>query len=352
MKYNSFFKILLFSFVCAFIATSCVKEGPAGVDGEDGAPGANGANGQDGEVTCLVCHSGTNMDAKKAEFAMSAHSVGAIAVDYAGGRASCAKCHSHEGFIQYAVFGKVLGDITNPSAWECSTCHGLHKTFENVDYAMRMSDPVISDAHGSTNDMGHNSNLCATCHQSRTAEPNTASPGETFKISSIHYGPHHGAQSNVVAGIGFAEIDGPADYPTAGSNYHLTYNGEPNACTGCHMGTFDAVSKGGGHTYNPNLSACIECHDTEMDDFNYGGRQTVVEELLVELRDLLIEKGVVEYVEADDAYEPIVGTYPMLYAQAYYNWIGLEEDRSLGAHNPKYVTALLTNSIDALKNAE
>ncbi len=39
---------------------------------------------------------------------------------------------------------------------------------------------------------------------------------------------------------------------------------------------------------------------------------------------------------------------PMVQAQAFFNWVGLEEDRSMGAHNPKYVKALLKNSIDAI----
>jgi hypothetical protein len=67
------------------------------------------------------------------------------------------------------------------------------------------------------------------------------------------------------------------------------------------------------------------------------------------LRDKLIALGV---VEGDDehGYHPVVGTYPMVQAQAFFNWVGLEEDRSLGAHNPKYVKALLANSIAALED--
>lgn len=38
----------------------------------------------------------------------------------------------------------------------------------------------------------------------------------------------------------------------------------------------------------------------------------------------------------------------MVQAQAFFNWIGLTEDRSLGVHNPRYVTALLENSIEAI----
>lgn len=39
----------------------------------------------------------------------------------------------------------------------------------------------------------------------------------------------------------------------------------------------------------------------------------------------------------------------MVLAQAFFNWIGLEEDRSLGVHNPSYVKALLKNSIEAVE---
>lgn len=345
MKSLKLFRLFMLAFGCLLIAASCVKEGPMGPAGKDGEDGADGTKGVDGNVTCLACHSGTNMAQKQAEFAMSAHSVGAIAVDYAGGRASCAPCHSHEQFVQWATFGSVAGDITNPSAWECSTCHGIHKTFETTDYALRLDDPVVPLFNKNlTMDLIGNSNLCANCHQTRTAEPATAKPGDaSFKITSAHYGPHHGPQANVVAGIGFAEIQGSVAYPAPGSNKHLAQA----SCTGCHMASFS--SKQGGHSFIPSVDACNTCHGTDLDDYNYGGVQTEVEHLLVQLRDKLIEKGVVEYIEADAAYEPKVGTYPMVQAQAFFNWIGLEEDRSLGAHNPKYVKALLLNSIEALQ---
>ncbi|HSH19332.1 MAG TPA: hypothetical protein VLA03_02695, partial [Draconibacterium sp.] len=194
-------------------------------------------------------------------------------------------------------------------------------------------------------DLKGNSNLCANCHQSRRPEPLIDKPGEaTFKITSTHYGPHHGAQANVVAGVGFAEIAGSVSYPAAGSNYHLVHNGEANSCTGCHMGTYDEQHKGGGHTWTPNLSACIECHGSEMANYDYAGTQTAIHGLLEQLRDKLVEHGL---VAGDDehGYHPVVGTYPMNHARAFFNWTGLDEDRSLGAHNPKYVKALLLNSI-------
>ena len=330
----------------AMFLSSC--EGPAGpagangTDGTDGTAGTDGTDGVDGNVTCLVCHSGDNMTTVQQQFAGSQHSSGAIAVDYAGGRASCTKCHSHEGFVAFAA-GLEDQDIANPSAWECGTCHGLHNTFEQDDYALRMSGEISFIFDETVTADFENGNLCVNCHQSRRAEPNVTNPGETFEITSTHYGPHHGAQGNVLNGAGMAEIAGDIAYPAPGSATHMEVG-----CTGCHMGEYDVEENAGGHTYWPTILACTSCHG-DLEDFDYNGAQTEVEELLVELRDILVAKGVVEYVEADEAYEPVVGTYPMAEAQAFFNWIGLEEDRSMGVHNPNYVNALLKNSIAALQ---
>ncbi len=348
MKYHINLKLILSVCLCAFLAASCVKEGPMGPPGEDGEDGVDGRDGQDGHITCLSCHSGNSMEEIQAQFTTSVHSAGAIAVDYAGGRSYCAPCHSHEQFVQFTELGGVKGDITNPSAWQCNTCHGLHEEFDGSDYGLRVSEPVEAVylkgiESGATMDLIGNSNLCATCHQSRTAEPNLAAPGDTFNISSPHYGPHYGTQANIVLGVGLAEIEGPADYPEPGSSYHY---GEEASCVGCHMGEY---GMGGGHSWIPNLAACEDCHGTEMDDYNYGGKQTAVQAQLDDLKAKLLEIGVIEADE--DGYHVVQGEYPMLYVQAFFNWKGLKDDRSLGAHNPKYVNALLVNTLDAL-NAE
>ena len=39
----------------------------------------------------------------------------------------------------------------------------------------------------------------------------------------------------------------------------------------------------------------------------------------------------------------------MILAQAFFNWVGLVEDRSVGVHNPNYVNALLKNTIAAVE---
>lgn len=344
MKYHINLKLILSVCLCAFLAASCVKEGPVGPAGEDGVDGTDGRDGQDGHITCLSCHSGNSMDEIQSQFTLSAHSAGAIAVDYAGGRSYCAPCHSHEQFVQTMELGGIKGTITNPTAWKCNTCHGLHEEFDGSDYALRSTEPVQANFDSDvTMDLIGNSNLCAVCHQSRTAEPNLAAPGETFEISSSHYGPHYGTQANIVLGVGLAEIEGPVDYPEPGSSYHY---GEDASCVGCHMGEYGS---GGGHSFKPNLDACEDCHGTTMDDFNYGGTQTTVQTQLDDLKAKLVELGVM--VVDEDGYHPVQAEFPMLHVQAYFNWKGIKDDRSLGAHNPKYVNALLENTLAAL-NAE
>lgn len=316
-------------------------DGIDGIDGTDGIDGIDGTDGQDGTVTCLECHSTANMVAISYEFDRSAHAAGTIAVDYAGGRASCAKCHSGNGYVEWAETGSVASDLTTPEPWECKTCHNVHETFEAVDFALRKAEAVTWIYDGSTFDFGDNSNVCGWCHQSRTAEPNITNPGATFTITNTHWGPHHGAMANVYAGEGFAEIAGTVAYP-GGPFGHF---GQGVTCVTCHMGTY--TSGTGGHTWWPNIANCTSCHSSAT-DFDIGDVQTDTQVQLDALRDLLLDQGVIEYVVEDEAYEPIPGTYSMAQAQAYFNWIGLSEDRSLGVHNPPYVNALLANSIEAI----
>lgn len=341
MKYLLSFKIVYISLFSLFFLASCVKEGPMGHAGADGKDGADGIDGKDSNASCLACHNSGNMKIIQGQFAMSAHSAGAIAVDYAGSRKSCSPCHSHEQFVQYAELGEVTGDITNPTAWKCNTCHGLHETFEAVDYALRLNSPVKSVADNSvTLDMKGNSNLCAGCHQAREPEPLAAKPGDdTFSVSA-YFGPHHGPQANIVSGVGLAEFSGSASYPEAHKSYHLN---DRASCTGCHMGEFG--NGGGGHSWIPGLNACNTCHETA--DYNYKGRQTDVAVKLDQLRDKLVEFGVLGGNE-ENGYSPVPGTHSMVLARACFNWMGISEDRSLGVHNPRYINAVLVNTLEVL----
>ena len=307
-----------------------------GCEGDQGPAGVAGADGADGSTACLECHNTDVQNAIIIQYARSGHALGE-AVGYAGGRGSCAQCHSGNGFVEFQETGDVDGNFNNPVAINCGHCHKVHETFQGPDFALRTIAAVafIADVGfgESVVDYGGSSNLCANCHQSRRNEPNITDPGDTFEITSTHYGPHHGPQANILEGSLFAEIPGSTTYPT--SSIHRSVNAD---CVTCHMGEY--TDGEGGHTWHTNLSSC--------QDFNYGNVQTDTQVLLDDLQALLLAQGVIEWVAEDEAYEPVVGTYSMAQAQAFFNWIGLTEDRSLGAHNPRYTEALLMNSIEAI----
>jgi len=342
MKTNNFFRLLtlaLAAMAFAFVTSCEGPMGPAGADGTDGTNGTDGQDGVDGNVTCIQCHNTTNQDNKIAQFARSSHYGGEVDDGRESWSSSCVRCHTSQGFKEYAAGLTVGGLIGGENSFTCQTCHSIHSSFEATDYALRKSDAVNFIFDETVAFDGGNSNLCVNCHQSRRAEPNIDAPGNDFAITSTHYGPHHGPQGNVLAGVGFAEIAGSMTYPAANSATHFT--SDNGKCTGCHMTTGANLGEGG-HTFMPPVTGCTTCH-AGATSFDIGGAQTANQALLDEIEALLLAAGVVDV----DGH-PVVGTYPMAEAQAFFNWIGLTEDRSLGVHNPAYVKALLTNTKEAL----
>ena len=342
---NSKHLLWLLLIIPAFALMGCEGDaGPAGPAGPAGTDGMDGANGTSVAV-CMDCHTSTGMLQIYLEYGQSHHNDG-LYVGYAGGRQSCARCHSKQGYIEYAVNGEVAENVTNPAAIDCATCHQVHPS----EWALRLTGPVVwvaDEGYGDTSvDFGDNSNTCAQCHQSRRPEPNISDPGDNFEIDSTHYGPHHGAMANVLAATFWAEIEGSMEYPSGSGHWDAGAT-----CVTCHMETYTEGT--GGHTWWPNIDNCTGCHPG-VTDFDINSRQTNTQALLDELQALLLAQGVIEWVAEDEAYEPVVcpedvACYTMVQAQAFYNWIGLTEDRSLGVHNPRFVEALLTNSIEALQ---
>jgi hypothetical protein len=289
------------------------------------------------------------------ELARSQHGNGLLAVDYAGGRASCAQCHSHQGFVEWATTGEVSADIATPTAWECSTCHGLHRTFtetleDSVDYALRKTDAVPGYYDATLMlDVNPSSNLCVNCHQARTSYTNMiTTAGDSAKITSTHAGPHHGPQANLLLGINGSVAGTPfADHMAQG-------------CVGCHMyeTTGDETNINGGHTFWPAAEKCNSCHSgpdvvfpgrSLSDDFehepyyDYRGFQSDMADKLEMLADLLVEAGVF-----DSTHTVIPATYSIAQYNAFWNYTYINEDRSHGVHNPYYTETLLDAAITGL----
>ncbi|MFQ6121998.1 MAG: hypothetical protein ACE5LA_02940, partial [Dehalococcoidales bacterium] len=320
--------------------------GPAGPAGPPGPPGAagpagpTGSAGPPGTAVCSACHDDTTLiKARQVQWANSLHGSGST---FERNAASCAGCHTSQGFVARIAKGMDLApeDVSNPAPINCRTCHQIHTNFTKDDFALTTTKPVKLLTTGDTFDMGEG-NLCANCHQPRLAAPEVG--GGDVEITSPYWGPHHGPQSAILLGVaGYGKSTG------AGIHYSVVKEG----CPVCHMA--DAYgAQAGGHTMSmeyiyhghetPNLAGCETCH-ADIESFDRNGVQTEVEALLDELRELLIADGIM-----DDTDHAVPGTYSAERAGALFNYLMVLEDRSDGVHNPAYAKALLQTAIDALK---
>jgi len=385
MKYNSFFKLFLFAFICVFMAASCTtKEGPMGANGENGVNGENGLNGingtngtdgkdgVDGNMSCLVCHTQAGMDALTALYNQSGHAA-ALNVSYAGGRASCSPCHSNELYLNALnnAPGVDAIDIAYPTAISCATCHANHQSLEDdITAPMTTVEAVVGAADGTILDFGGPANLCANCHQARrTGDSYIVAEAKTYKrtftgdaiesykhaavgpagsmslnatedtltvvfdvptthvyVNSEHAGPHHGPQANTLLGYG--------GYGTTSKGAHAAAT-----CTGCHMG--EVEGNDGGHSFNPSVAACNKCH-ADATDFNINGKLTAFATRYDAVQAALEEVGALH------GGHPMYASLEKPIFEAWWNFMMLYEDHSNGVHNPNYFDTLLTNAETAL----
>ncbi|MCK5570433.1 MAG: hypothetical protein KAJ15_11995, partial [Spirochaetes bacterium] len=135
-------------------------------------------------ATCEACHSdgtdtGEQILGAQAQYAASGHykgprmydpnvtNTGHIYVFHGSNSAyanssSCAKCHTHEGFVA-SVAGVTAAADATPAPPGCFTCHKPHTS---GDFSLRTTSAVTLENGTSFN--GGKGNLCAECHRSRT----------------------------------------------------------------------------------------------------------------------------------------------------------------------------------------
>jgi hypothetical protein len=346
------FLIIIVSSLMFIQCTSEPIEGPpgiAGIDGVDGTDGTNGTNGVDSTTDCRQCHSYENTDPVHASYGLSDHANQLIMYNgqdlatYANGvSASCTKCHSNEGYINY-ISGKPAVKSDMPTAVSCTTCHNEHSTFDfandGQDYALRNIGPVklVESDISYTIDYGNVSNSCVDCHQPRGAAPVDADNDGMYLQSNSRFYPHYGGQSTMLEGIQGAVIaNGSTPYPVVGTAAHRT----GASCTSCHMSS-PTDGQTGMHTFKSNLASCTTCHT--------GTVPTEVAGLAADmaiLHDKLFDLGLIR----EDGSTIVQTTeIPFKTAQALWNYKTVEEDHSHGIHNPIYAKALVKNAIEALQ---
>jgi len=328
-------------FAGAIILSSCEgpagPQGPPGADGTDGVDGVDGTDGTDGvagNAVCLECHNLATKAAITAQWEISGHGLGVAASGHAGN--DCGQCHATEGFIETQWTGQdtTAAPIPFPTPIGCKACHDFHESldFENdLNHAIRATHPVDLVAVDSTIEFVNNpeSNLCLNCHQARRAAPDD-SDASVYVTTNSHYGAHHGPQASVLWGLGGYEFRTDL---SASSPHQSQAN-----CVVCHMAETDSETTGG-HTWIIDEEVCLDCHtalpQTAMD---------ALESKLGDLKAALITAGLL-----DAAGEIVVDSFQSDSIGALWNYLLIEEDRSMGVHNPDYATALMNASIMALQ---
>jgi formate-dependent nitrite reductase cytochrome c552 subunit len=348
MKINlSFFSLLVL--VLAIGLVSC--EGDMGEQGDPGITGPTGPTGPEGPEgmgfqDCIACHQSQNISAKVFQWEHSVHATGG---NFERNQASCAACHTSQGFLDRIASGSMAAsaDVEDPLPQNCYTCHQIHSTFTEADWAFTATDPVTFWEGGETVDLGK-SNLCINCHQARTTSPALPDPatGGTITITNKRYGPHHGAQGMMLTGSGAYTV-GTGYVNSAHGNTNLNENG----CVTCHMASAQAVESGG-HTFRVsnedgdlNYAGCLECHadEDEVDALVLTARADI-DGLLSDLETKLIDLGLL----GTDGYAIVPQEFTEHQAGALYNYQYVKEDNSRGIHNYKFAKKLLENSIAAL----
>jgi len=319
-------------------------------------------------ANCGVCHDKMSHHVKNFEWKQTGHAVG-----YVFRTGSCAPCHTGKGFIdahdpgegEPPWSGTVETRGTNNEGISCAACHDPHnKTGEGQ---LRVVDSVTF-ANGFSSTDGGEGLLCMQCHQDRY-DANDQWKGWSSR-SDTPNSPHHGVQGDFLFGQNAIEYD--QDMP---SSRH--WDVVEDTCVSCHMQEGpEAEGYGapplpgqnhvGGHTFRIGWTdgtntihlteGCLKCHG-EIENFNFGGedydQDGVVEGVQKEIKDMMFDLA--------KLLPPYTGLtidttgWPSGYAEdesrrkARYNYLLVQDDGSLGVHNPKYTAAILRASIDDLK---
>ncbi len=334
-------------FLLAMVFTSC--EGPMGPEGPEGTQGPEGPQGPAGEigaVSCVECHDfSTDLFAKVLQFENSTHVTGG---NYNRNYGACAICHTHEGYLDNLETGAGTSDaaLVNTTHINCRTCHMIHENYDQTDWGLRGTDRITFFTGQEGPELG-TGNQCASCHQSRSYDvPEVGGPDLT--ITSNRYGPHYGSQSDVMVGHSLYEIPGSMNYPS--SNPHASI---ANGCVSCHMSA-GYVDQSGGHTFAMrneseavNMTSCTMCHPS-MTSADVDAFQAEIQVIYDELFAVLVDKGLMNgttgLVNASSS-APLV--IPGTQAAAIANYRTIYGDHSFGLHNPGYIKAILTNTLEA-----
>ncbi|MFZ1080384.1 MAG: T9SS type A sorting domain-containing protein [Candidatus Kryptoniota bacterium] len=312
---------------------------------------------------CMQCHDSPPNEIEGRMWTNSPHDSGMSAIQAEeatvnSGSSTCGECHNGAGFVDFAS-GNALQPTYSPIPLTCAGCHDPHDASKPYQLRRVTADTLTN---GFTIASGGVGQLCMNCHRSRSSAISSIPKGW-----SSHFGPHEGPQTDLFWGQNGYQF---GDNTITGLNTHTQLT---DACVTCHMAsdTLDLKAKNllGGHTWKisgpdstgaqvDNTTACQSCHGpiTDFDQipapYDYAGIanngqipgvQTEVTALLAKLASILpdsLVSGTISSSGAKNLTQNQLG--------AYWDYLLVTKDGSLGVHNAKYTFALLERALGTI----
>lgn len=268
----------------------------------------------------------------------------------------CNRCHDGETYVGFTKGLAYAPNITtaDQEMIGCATCHDPHGNTNEYSLRTRIAGSDTLSG-GYTYPNAGNGKVCLDCHKARRNPVWYVVAGGSLTST---WGPHGSTQGDVVLGKN-AALFGGVPY-ISGSHKNIE-----GMCVGCHMAsTTDTGTvtrdKVGGHSMNLHYSAtnydhmkgCVGCHPgkTSFDDFlapeDYDGDNVIepwqkeVQGCITKLRIKLPPVGI------DSVSWGLIArdSNNVNLRKAYWNYQYINNDGSLGMHNPFYTIQVLLTS--------
>ncbi|HUU94596.1 MAG TPA: carboxypeptidase regulatory-like domain-containing protein [Phycisphaerae bacterium] len=254
---------------------------------------------------CGVCHGEPARHGRFQQWQLSGHANYELAVDE-GTSGGCAKCHTGNGFLAWLEESDADPDTDPDVTWTedevhpqtCVVCHDPHDvgttSGAGTDAPVRITGDTPELVAGFTATGVGKGAICMTCHNSRRGLRNDDTLQATKDDDDLARAPHGAAQTDVLMGQNAYLVD--VGVPGAHALVEDT-------CVNCHMRATappDALSSQGGgtnHAFSAGEDVCSACHGEVVEA---SGIQNLVQAALDDLQ-TLIEAAILDLIEDEIA---------------------------------------------------
>lgn len=358
---------------------------------------------------CGTCHGEPKRHGRFQQWQLSGHANYETA-ESEGTNASCAKCHSAQGFVQWSKNGfgtapiNVTWNTESVHPITCAVCHDPHgvgttsgSAATNAPMRIQGTTPML-DAGFKAENVGKAA-ICMTCHNGRRGLKN-----DSIALTDFSRAPHVGPQTDILMGqnLYFTKV--------GDKGFHASIT---DSCISCHMEKTDPPADlanknadgtygGTNHTFFASTQICVKCHSAvSVQSFEANVEhklETLKSEIEIALKAVMqaqirsgnyIDLGAikvknaaeivsVEFIEShgrqgvniklsgnravnDLALNSVkvvrpagptvelLATADINLAKAGWNYFMVHSDKSHGIHNPAFVNSALDVSVFAVK---